>query len=62
MSSFSQVFGYFPYKIKTSKKIIAITFDDGPNDPYTSELLDFFKREKYQVYVFFGRTDDSKIP
>jgi peptidoglycan/xylan/chitin deacetylase (PgdA/CDA1 family)/glycosyltransferase involved in cell wall biosynthesis len=28
---------------KTSDKEIALTFDDGPNEPYTSELLDILK-------------------
>lgn len=42
MSSYSQFFGAFPYKKTNPKdKIIALTFDDGPNQPYTSQILDF---------------------
>ncbi len=62
MSSFSQVFGYFPYKIKTSKKIIAITFDDGPNDPYTSELLDFLKEKNIKCTFFLVGRMIQKYP
>jgi peptidoglycan-N-acetylglucosamine deacetylase len=36
----SQIFGSFPYAIETDEKIIALSFDDGPNEPYTSRLLD----------------------
>ncbi len=36
----SQVFGKVYYKERTSEKIVALTFDDGPNEPYTSEILD----------------------
>jgi peptidoglycan/xylan/chitin deacetylase (PgdA/CDA1 family) len=36
----SQAFGDFPYRIATQDKIVALTFDDGPNEPYTSMLLD----------------------
>jgi len=36
----SQVFGKVYYKSKVSDKIVALTFDDGPNEPYTSEILD----------------------
>lgn len=45
MSPWSQIFGKYPYKISTKNKVIAITFDDGPNEPYTSELLEFLKQE-----------------
>ena len=36
---------------KTPDKIIAITFDDGPNEPYTSEILDILS--KYNVKATF---------
>ncbi|HET6758567.1 MAG TPA: hypothetical protein VFH20_04750, partial [Propionibacteriaceae bacterium] len=34
----SQVFGSFPYASETGEKVVALTFDDGPNEPYTSRL------------------------
>ena len=52
MSSYSQVFGYYPWRAKTSSKQIAITFDDGPNDPYSSELLDYLDNKKVKVSFF----------
>jgi peptidoglycan/xylan/chitin deacetylase (PgdA/CDA1 family) len=36
----SQVFGPFPYRGNTADTLVALTFDDGPNEPYTSRLLD----------------------
>jgi peptidoglycan-N-acetylglucosamine deacetylase len=41
MSSYSQAFGEFPYRAQTDRKVVALTFDDGPNEPYTSQLADF---------------------
>lgn len=41
MSPRSQVLGPFPYRGPGDAKTIALTFDDGPNDPYTSALADF---------------------
>jgi peptidoglycan-N-acetylglucosamine deacetylase len=36
----SQVFGAFPFCGPTTEKLVALSFDDGPNEPYTSRLLD----------------------
>ena len=36
----SQVFGSFPYRVPTGERTVALTFDDGPNEPWTSRLLD----------------------
>jgi len=47
----STFFGYYPYGIKTDKKIIALTFDDGPSVPYTNDLLTILN--KYQVKASF---------
>ena len=33
------------------KKIIALTFDDGPNEPYTSQILSIL--EKYKIHATF---------
>lgn len=35
----SQVCGPFPYRGDTRRRVVALTFDDGPNEPYTSQLL-----------------------
>lgn len=53
MSSYSQVFGKFPYNANTrGRKIIALTLDDGPNEPYTSELLDFLEQSNIKATFF----------
>jgi peptidoglycan/xylan/chitin deacetylase (PgdA/CDA1 family) len=36
----SQVFGKVYCEAKASDKVVALSFDDGPNEPYTSEILD----------------------
>jgi len=36
----SPVFGKVYYKGDNHHKVVALTFDDGPNEPYTSEILD----------------------
>jgi peptidoglycan/xylan/chitin deacetylase (PgdA/CDA1 family) len=41
MSPYSQLFGAFPYRATgdgMSAKAVALTFDDGPNEPYTSQI------------------------
>lgn len=52
MSSYSQVFGEFIYRAKTNKKVVALTFDDGPNSPHTEKLLDTLKKEKVKATFF----------
>ena len=47
----SQVFGAFPYGSETEEKVVALSFDDGPNEPYTSRLLDTL--DAYQVKATF---------
>jgi peptidoglycan-N-acetylglucosamine deacetylase len=48
----SQVFGYFPYRVRTQQRVIAITFDDGPNEPYTSQLLDVLGKHRAAATFF----------
>ena len=52
MSSYSQVFGEYIWHGPRDKKQIALTFDDGPNDPFTSEILDILKKHKVQATFF----------
>lgn len=40
MSPYSQLLGPFPYRCRTTERVLALTFDDGPNDPYTSQIAD----------------------
>ncbi len=52
MSNNSQVFGRFPFKGDTKEKIIALTFDDGPNEPYTSEIAEFLESSNIKATFF----------
>jgi len=47
----SPVFGKVYYKGDLHDKIVALTFDDGPNEPYTSEVLDIL--DGYNVRATF---------
>jgi len=52
----SQVFGPFPYRGATQERVIALTFDDGPNEPWTSRLLDVLAaREVPATFFQVGR-------
>ncbi len=48
----SQVFGDFPYRGPTQDKVVALTFDDGPNEPYTSRLLDVLAAKQVRATFF----------
>ena len=36
----SQLFGSFPYAGSPDRRTVALTFDDGPNEPWTAMILD----------------------
>jgi peptidoglycan/xylan/chitin deacetylase (PgdA/CDA1 family) len=62
MSPYSQVFGKFIWRAKTNQKLIALTFDDGPNEPYTSELLDLLKEKNIKATFFIVGQNALKNP
>jgi peptidoglycan/xylan/chitin deacetylase (PgdA/CDA1 family) len=39
----SQVFGRYPYRAAQAERVVALTFDDGPNEPYTSQIADILE-------------------
>ena len=45
MSPYAQLLGAFPYRRRTTERVVALTFDDGPNDPDTSLLADLLADE-----------------
>ena len=47
----NQLLGKVVYRKLTKEKLIALTFDDGPNEPYTSQILDILK--KYNIKATF---------
>jgi peptidoglycan-N-acetylglucosamine deacetylase len=52
MSPYSQALGRFPYRGRGPDKVVALTFDDGPNEPYTSQLADFLARRGVRATFF----------
>jgi len=58
----STVFGYYPWGIKTDKKIIALTFDDGPSDPYTKDLLNILAKNNVSATFFLVGKNVEKNP
>ena len=52
MSPYSQALGMFPYRGARSDKVVALTFDDGPNEPYTSRLADFLAQRQIRATFF----------
>ncbi len=53
MSPYSQRLGTFPYRGETTEPVVALTFDDGPNEPYTSRIAGFLS-EAGAVATFFA--------
>ncbi|CAA9297711.1 MAG: hypothetical protein AVDCRST_MAG48-1065 [uncultured Friedmanniella sp.] len=52
----SQLFGPFPHRGDTDEPVVALTFDDGPNEPWTSRLLDVLgEREVPGTFFQVGR-------
>ncbi len=52
LSPTSRLFGKLPYRVVTTEKVVALTFDDGPNEPYTGQLLDILDRENVKATFF----------
>ncbi|MBN2075092.1 MAG: glycosyltransferase [Dehalococcoidales bacterium] len=48
----TQAFGKVYYEADTSEQIIALSFDDGPNDPYTSQILDILSEFDVKATFF----------
>ena len=58
----SNAFGYYPYGIKTDKKIIALSFDDGPSSPYTSDMIAVLAKHKVPATFFLVGKNVEKNP
>ena len=52
MSPPSPIFGKFPHKVITEEKIVALPFDDGPNEPYTSRIVNFLNSNNIKATFF----------
>ncbi|WP_189655138.1 polysaccharide deacetylase family protein [Bacillus sp. HNG] len=44
--------GKITWEVKTNEKMVAITFDDGPNPVYTPEILDVLSKHKAKATFF----------
>ena len=51
-SSYSQVLGHFPFRGPRDRRVVALTFDDGPNEPFTSDIGDFLAAEGIRATFF----------
>ncbi|MBI4199981.1 MAG: polysaccharide deacetylase family protein [Chloroflexi bacterium] len=47
----AEAFGKLYFATKTHEKVVALTFDDGPNEPYTSQVLDIL--QQYDIKATF---------
>lgn len=52
LSPWSNAFGTTHWSGTTQGKLVALTFDDGPNQPFTPEVLDILKREHVHATFF----------
>lgn len=52
ISPSSQVYGKIVLHGPGDEKVVALTFDDGPNEPYTSEVLNVLDREGVKATFF----------
>jgi peptidoglycan/xylan/chitin deacetylase (PgdA/CDA1 family) len=48
----SPVFGRVYAEKNTDNKVVALTFDDGPNEPYTSQILDILAADNVKATFF----------
>lgn len=48
----SWLYGSVFWHARTERRVVALTFDDGPCHPYTSELLEIFDREGVRATFF----------
>jgi peptidoglycan-N-acetylglucosamine deacetylase len=51
-SPIAQLYGRVWYEGPGQDRAIALTFDDGPNEPYTSQVLDILAREQVPATFF----------
>ncbi len=47
-----QSFGELINHFHTPAKVVALTYDDGPNPPYTNQLIDILERNQIKATFF----------
>lgn len=58
----SEFFGAVYSEGKTTQKVVALTFDDGPYPPYTDQILDILKENQVQATFFLIGRNAEKHP
>ncbi|HEY2955200.1 MAG TPA: polysaccharide deacetylase family protein [Candidatus Eisenbacteria bacterium] len=58
----SDAFGRTYWCGPTRGKVVALTFDDGPNEPYTSRILDILERERVRATFFMIGSNVRRYP
>ncbi|MDQ6825601.1 MAG: polysaccharide deacetylase family protein, partial [Candidatus Eremiobacteraeota bacterium] len=48
----NQIFGTTVVSGPLDKRVVALTYDDGPNPPYTDRILDVLKQERVRATFF----------
>ena len=54
--------GYILWEIKTEEKVIALTFDDGPDQTYTTQILDLLAKYDAKATFFVIGERAEKFP
>ncbi len=57
-----QALGKIVPRVNTSRPVVALTFDDGPNPPYTSELLSVLREKNVKATFFIIGNNLEKFP
>lgn len=57
-----EFFGEFIRRVNTEEKVVALTFDDGPNPPYTDQILDILDRYQIKATFFVIGRNVEKYP
>lgn len=58
----SQIFGPVYYQAVVDQKVVALSFDDGPNEPYTSQILDILKANDIKATFFAVGQNVAEYP
>ncbi len=59
---FTADYGSLIHFVPSTGMVVALTFDDGPNDPYTSRILDVLDREHVPATFFLVGTNVEASP
>jgi peptidoglycan/xylan/chitin deacetylase (PgdA/CDA1 family) len=59
---YNQTFGNTVTDVPLSGKYVALTYDDGPNPPYTDEIVDYLHHEKVPATFFLVGMAVAKYP